>query len=63
MYGLSSRGAVLLSALTCIRMRAKWREKASPAPVQARKPRGVELWFNITLMIVYGVAGVLAAIG
>jgi len=31
--------------------------------VQARKPRGVELWFNIALMVVYGVAGVLAAIG
>lgn len=32
-------------------------------PVQARKPRGVELWLNITMMSVYGVAGVLAAIG
>ena len=31
--------------------------------VQARKPRGVELWFNIGLMTVYGVAGILAAIG
>lgn len=31
--------------------------------VQAREPRGVELWLNIALMGTYGVAGVLAAIG
>lgn len=31
--------------------------------LQATKPKGLELWFNIALMVVYGVAGVLAAIG
>lgn len=27
------------------------------------KPKGPELWFNVALMVVYGIAGVLAAVG
>jgi hypothetical protein len=30
---------------------------------QAKKPKGIEKWFNILLMVFYGVAGILAAIG
>lgn len=30
---------------------------------QAKKPRGLERWLNITLMVFYGIAGVFAAIG
>ena len=30
---------------------------------QAKKPRGPERWLNVALMVFYGIAGILAAIG
>ena len=30
---------------------------------QAKKPRGLEKWFNVLLIVFYGIAGILAAIG
>ena len=31
--------------------------------MQARKPKGIERWFNILLMVFYGIGGVFAAVG
>ncbi|BDA43177.1 Lysine histidine transporter-like 1 [Coccomyxa sp. Obi] len=48
-------GSLGLMPLTFLLPPALW--------IKATKPRGPELWFNVALMVVYGIAGVLAAIG
>ena len=30
---------------------------------QAKKPKGLEKWFNVGLMVVYGIGGIFAAVG
>ncbi len=53
----------ILGPLTILTTLGPLTNDAGMPCAQAKKPKGIEKWFNILLMVFYGVAGILAAIG